>query len=113
MAGTGGRHPRSRPGSPTPATRASSPIAAILTQEVYQILAGYPDGDDAQALRDDPLFQTLVAVALEEDQPLANGSTLNRSHQAYTCRQANLPLAERLVRGDSGLAVPALWSVRK
>src|SRR5437660_1416304 len=33
---------------------------AILTQDVYQILAGYPDGNDAQALRHDPLFQTLV-----------------------------------------------------
>ena len=34
----------------------------ILTQEIYQILAGYPDGNDAQALRHDPLFQTLVDV---------------------------------------------------
>src|SRR5438105_5725665 len=25
---------------------------AILTQEVYQILAGYPDGNDAQVLRE-------------------------------------------------------------
>src|SRR6516162_8528577 len=30
---------------------------ALLTQEVYQILAGYPDGNDAQQLRNDPLFQ--------------------------------------------------------
>ena len=35
---------------------------ALLTQEVYQILAGYPDGNDAQQLRHDPLFQTLVDV---------------------------------------------------
>ena len=27
---------------------------------MYQILAGYPDGNDANALRDDPLFKTLV-----------------------------------------------------
>ena len=27
---------------------------AILTQEIYQILAGYPDGNDAQMLRNDP-----------------------------------------------------------
>ena len=33
----------------------------ILTQQVYQILAGYPDGNDAQLLRDDPLFKTIVA----------------------------------------------------
>src|SRR6266513_284803 len=27
---------------------------ALLTQQVYQILAGYPDGNDAQILRHDP-----------------------------------------------------------
>ena len=32
----------------------------ILIQQVYQILAGYPDGNDAQLLRDDPLFKTIV-----------------------------------------------------
>jgi len=35
---------------------------ALLTQEVYQILAGYPDGNDTQQLRHDPLFQMLVDV---------------------------------------------------
>src|SRR5579871_1636329 len=53
---------------------------ALLTQEVYQILAGYPDGNDAQVLRHDPLFQTLVGVSPDDDQTLASGSTLNRFH---------------------------------
>jgi hypothetical protein len=70
---------------------------ALLTQEVYQILAGYPDGNDAQALRDDPLFQTLVGVSPNEERSLASGSTLNRFHHAYTRRQAELPLEERPV----------------
>lgn len=70
---------------------------ALLTQEVYQILAGYPDGNDAQALRDDPLFQTLVGVAPNEERSLASGSTLNRFHHAYTRRQAQVPLEERPV----------------
>jgi hypothetical protein len=70
---------------------------ALLTQEVYQILAGYPDGNDAQALRADPLFQTLVGAPPDGDQRLASGSTLNRFHQAYTRRQADLPLEERPV----------------
>jgi Transposase DDE domain group 1 len=73
---------------------------AILTQEVYQILAGYPDGNDAQALRGDPLFQTLVGVCPEPDRPLASGSTLNRFHHAYTRRQAELPPEERPVGGE-------------
>jgi hypothetical protein len=55
---------------------------ALLTQEVYQILAGYPDGQDAQQLRNDPLFQTLVDVSPDDEQPLASGSTLNRFHHA-------------------------------
>ncbi len=35
----------------------------ILTQRVYQILGGYFDGNDAQELRHDPLFQTLCDVS--------------------------------------------------
>lgn len=70
---------------------------ALLTQEVYQILAGYPDGNDAQATRTDPLFQTLVGIPPEEEQALASGSTLNRFHHAYTRRQAELPVEERPV----------------
>src|SRR5690349_13025975 len=44
---------------------------ALLTQAVYQILAGYPDGNDADLLRDDPLFQILADVSPDAEQPLA------------------------------------------
>jgi hypothetical protein len=57
---------------------------ALLTQEVYQILAGYADGKDAQFVRQDPLFQTLVDVPPDDEQLLASGATLNRFHHAYT-----------------------------
>ena len=70
---------------------------AILTQQVYQILAAYADGNDAQVLRGDPLFQTLVDRSPRDEQPLASGSTLNRFHQAFTRRQAELPREERPV----------------
>jgi hypothetical protein len=73
---------------------------AILTQQVYQILAGYPDCNDAQALRHDPLFQTLANVSPSENQPLASGSTLARFEQAFTRRQADLPVEEREVLGE-------------
>lgn len=69
----------------------------ILTQQVYQILADYPDGNDAQRLRLDPLFQTLADVAPAPATPLASGSTLNRFQHAFTRRQAELPLEERPV----------------
>ena len=68
----------------------------ILTQQVYQILAGYPDGNDAQLLRDDPLFKTLVGVSPQlENRPLASGSTINRFLHAYTRRETEKPLEER------------------
>jgi hypothetical protein len=70
---------------------------ALLTQAVYQILAGYPDCNDAQQLRDDPLFQILADVSPDTDHPLASGSTLARFQYAYTRRQAELPREERPV----------------
>lgn len=68
----------------------------LLRQQVFQILAGYPDGNDAQQLRDDPLFKTIVGVdPRRADRPLASGSTLNRFQHAYTRREADKPLEER------------------
>jgi hypothetical protein len=78
---------------------------ALLTQEVYQILAGYPDGNDAQMLRDDPLWQTLVGVSPDDEQALASGSTLNRFHHAYTRRDAELPWEERPVLAEVDAAL--------
>jgi Transposase DDE domain group 1 len=71
----------------------------LLGQQVYQILAGYADCHDAQSLRHDPLFQTLLNRSPKEErpQPLASGSTMARFAQAYTRRQADLPLEERPV----------------
>ena len=70
---------------------------AILTQQVYQILAGYPDCNDAQTLRNDPLFKTLVDVSPDREGGLASGSTMARFTQAYTRREAELPLEDRPV----------------
>src|SRR4051812_27284421 len=60
---------------------------ALLTQEVYQLLAGLPDHNDADATRADPLFQILADVAPDAEHPLASGSTLARFQYAYTRRQ--------------------------
>ncbi len=66
-------------------------VEAILTQEVYALLAGYPDYNDADDLRSDPLFQILADVSPDAEQPLASGSTLARFQYAFTRRQAELP----------------------
>src|SRR3954447_11389106 len=68
---------------------------AILTQEVYQILAGYPDFNDAHPLRVDPLFQILADASPDADNPLASPSTLSRFQYAFTRRQPDLPLQDR------------------
>lgn len=59
----------------------------LLTQQVYQILAGYPDCNDGDALRQDALFQILAEVTPAGERPLASGSTLARFQYAYTRRQ--------------------------
>jgi len=70
----------------------------ILRQQVFQILAGYPDGNDANFLRDDPLFKTIVCIdPRQADRPLASGSTLNRFPHAYTRREADTPREDREV----------------
>jgi hypothetical protein len=68
----------------------------ILRQQVFQILAGYPDGNDAQLLRNDPLFKTIVGTDPRSvDLPLASGSTLNRFQHAFTRREAEKPIEDR------------------
>jgi hypothetical protein len=68
---------------------------ALLTQSVYQILAGYEDCNDANPHRHDPLFQILADLAPDPEQPLAGTSTLARFQYAFTRRDAELPLEER------------------
>jgi hypothetical protein len=70
-------------------------VEAILTQQVYALLAGYPDHNDADELRTDPLFQILADLSPGAEQPLASGSTLARFAYAYTRRDGEVPLQER------------------
>ena len=80
-----------------PDPRAQLFTERLLTQRVYQILGGYFDGNDAQELRRDPLFQTLCDVSPNKDRPLASGSTVNRFQHAHTRREHKKPPEEREV----------------
>jgi hypothetical protein len=84
----------------------------LLTQQVYQILADYADGNDAQCLRHDPLFQTVAGVSPSAEPPLARGSTLARFQQAFTRRQAERPPDERDVRGEVDAAQSQRLKIR-
>lgn len=72
-------------------------VEALLTQEVYALRAGYPDHNDADDLRHDPLFQILADHSPDAEQPLACGSTPARFAYAFTRRDAELPPEERPV----------------
>jgi hypothetical protein len=71
-------------------------VEEVLTQQVYQILAGYADCNDANSLRADALFKTLLDISPDDQQhTLASGSTLARFQYAYTRRQIELPPEQR------------------
>ena len=55
------------------------PMRDLLTQRIFQIASGYEDGNDANALRTDPLFKLAAGRApLDADNALASGSTFSR-----------------------------------
>ena len=73
-------------------------VEEILTQNIYQFLAGYFDANDAQTLRTDPLFLSLADKNPDLEQvALASGSTLSRFQYSYTRREQELPPEERSV----------------
>jgi Transposase DDE domain group 1 len=71
------------------------PLESLLVQFVYQFLAGYPDGNDAEDTRHDALFQVLQGLAPDPGRPLASTATLNRFLHGYTRRDAHLPREDR------------------
>jgi hypothetical protein len=55
------------------------PLRALFAQRIYQIAAGYADGNDANSLRHDPRFKLGVERApLEPAQDLASGPPFSR-----------------------------------
>ena len=59
----------------------------LLAQRIYQIACGYADGNDANALRSDPLFKLGIGRRpLDEGNDLASASTLCRLENAVTAR---------------------------
>jgi Transposase DDE domain group 1 len=55
------------------------PLRDLLAQRVYQIASGYPDGNDANSLRHDPLFKLGVErLPFAAEQDLASAPTFSR-----------------------------------
>lgn len=57
----------------------------LLTQRIFQMASGYADGNDANTLRNDPLFKLALNKApLDSDNPLACGATHSRLENALS-----------------------------
>jgi len=77
--------------------KVQQPLLDLFRQRVYQIAAGYEDANDAQTLRQDPLFKVAVGRAPETDPDLGSQPTLSRLENGVTRRELRR-LAEALVR---------------
>ncbi len=59
----------------------------LLTQRVFQIASGYEGGNDANSLRNDPMFKLAADKApLDIDNPLACGATHSRMENALSSK---------------------------
>src|SRR5437867_3042319 len=65
-------------------------VEEILTQQVYQFLAGYFDCNDAKTLRHDPLFLTLAGIAPSDQMPWdeADAGAVSRGSRPAGCQYA-------------------------
>jgi hypothetical protein len=70
-------------------------LLALLRQRIYQIVAGYEDQDDADALRSDPLLKLVCGRLSESDPDLASQPTLSRLENGFAARDC-YRLAEAL-----------------
>lgn len=62
-------------------------LSDLFAQRIYQIACAYTDGNDANALRRDPMFKlALERCPLDEQADLASGPTLSRLENAATAR---------------------------
>ena len=58
--------------------RVAFTVEDLLKQRVYQIVAGYEDANDANTLRDDPIFKLMLDRLPESGDSLASQPTLSR-----------------------------------
>ncbi len=63
------------------------PLRDLFAQRIYQIASGYEDGNDANALRRDPMFKIgLERAPLDPDIDLASAATFSRLENAATTK---------------------------
>jgi hypothetical protein len=94
---------------PRDARRVKFTLPDLLKQRVYQIAAGYEDANDANTLRDDPIFKLMLDRLPESGAPLASQPTLsrfeNRVSRTELYRMARVLLEQYIASYDT---VPTL-----
>ena len=81
----------------------------LLRQRIYQIVAGYEDQDDADALRRDPLLKLVCGRLPESDPDLASQPTFSRLENGFSardCYRLALVLGELYLREREREGVP-------
>jgi hypothetical protein len=73
------------------------PLINLVRQKLYQIVCGYEDDNDADKLRKDPIFKTVIDRLPESDQDLASQPTFCRLENSIT-KQDIFKLTEELAR---------------
>jgi len=90
---------------PRDARRVQFTLHDLLKQRVLQIAAGYEDANDANTLRDDPIFKLLLDRLPESGAPLASQPTLsrfeNRVSRTELYRMAQVLLDQFIASYDS------------
>lgn len=72
------RHLAAMLSDPRDARRVNFTLHDLLKQRVFQIAAGYEDANDANTLRDDPIFKLMLDRLPETGAPLASQPTISR-----------------------------------
>jgi hypothetical protein len=76
-------------------------IEELVRQRIFALACGYPDGNDAARLADDPVMKLLAGIdARDEESKLASQATLSRFENAITPEmlfQIGTNLAERVI----------------
>ena len=87
-------------------------VRDVLTQRIFQIASGYVDGNDSNALRDDPMFRlSAERKPFDAEAALASGATMSRFEHAATTRDVyrlSRALVEQFITGYA--TPPKPWS---
>ncbi|MGN8200228.1 IS1380 family transposase, partial [Salinisphaera sp. RV14] len=82
-------------------------VADLLAQRIYQVASAYEDGNDADTLRLDPMFQMGVGrVPLDADSVLASGATFSRLENTVSAQDIYRMAAAFVDQFIAGYAEP-------